>query len=119
MSSTEIITHKGKEIVFINLADCSPKTTLTILDEAAAVIAKYPPKSVLILTDSTNATYNTEVSNAMKNFSQKNTPYVKGSAVIGVDAMRKMLLLAVKTVTKRDIRSFDQKDEALEWLTSL
>lgn len=77
MACTEIVQHKDKKIVLVDLANCSPQTTFTILDEAAAVIAKSGPKSALILTDSTNATYNSEVSSAMKNFSSKNTPYVK------------------------------------------
>lgn len=119
MACTEIVQHKGKNVILVNLANCSPQSTFTILDEAAAVIAKSDPKSALILTDSTNATYNTEVSTAMKNFSSKNTPYVKGSAVVGADAMRKVLVAAVRVATKRDIRTFDTRGEAMDWLVSL
>ncbi len=119
MSCTEIVHHKNKSIVLVNLANCSPQSTFTILDEAADVIAKSAPKSALILTDSTNATYNSEVSSAMKNFSAKNTPYVKGSAVVGADAMRKVLVAAIRVATKRDIRTFDTRDQAMDWLVSL
>jgi hypothetical protein len=83
------------------------------------MIAKNPPKSALILTDSTGATYNSEVSTAMKNFSQNNTPYVKGSAVVGADSMRKVLVAAIRLATKRDIRTFDSREEALDWLVNL
>jgi len=119
MGCSEIIQHKGKSIVLVNLADCSPQSTFTILDDAAALIARSAPKSALVLTDSTNATYNSEVSTAMKNFSSKNTPYVKGSAVVGADAMRKVLVAAIRVATKRDIRTFDTRDQAMDWLVSL
>jgi hypothetical protein len=119
MGCSEIINHKGKNVFLVNLANCSPQTTFSVLDEAAAMIALSEPKSALILTDSTGATYNSEVSNAMKNFSGKNTPYVKGSAVIGADAMRKVLVAAIRLATKRDIRTFDSREEALDWLVSL
>lgn len=119
MGSSEIIQHKGKNIVLVNLADCTPPTILSILDSAAVLIAKSAPKSALVLTDSTNATYNSEVSTAMKNFSTKNTPYVKGSAVVGADAMRKVLVAAVRVATKRDIRTFDSREQAMDWLVGL
>ena len=119
MGTCEIINHKGKNIVLVNLAKCSPQSTFTILDEAAAVIAKQPQKSALIMTDSTDATYNMEVSNAMKAFSSKNTPYVKGSAVIGADNVRKILVTAIRVATKRDIRTFDSREQAMDWLVSL
>lgn len=119
MGCSEILKHKGKDIVLVNLANCSPQSTFSILDEAHVIIAKHAPKSALILTDSTGATYNSEVSNAMKDFSSKNTPYVKGSAVVGADAMRKVLVAAIRVATKRDIRTFDSREEAMDWLVSL
>lgn len=119
MGNTEILKHKGKDVILVNLANCSPDSTFKILDEAHAVIAKSAPKSALILTDSSNATYNGEVSTAMKAFSSKNTPYVKGSAVVGADALRKVLVSAIRLATKRDIKTFDTRTEALDWLVSL
>jgi len=35
MACTEIVQHKGKSIVLVNLSNCSPQSTFTILDEAA------------------------------------------------------------------------------------
>jgi hypothetical protein len=119
MGCCEIIKHKGKDIFLVNLANCSPQTTLSVLDDAAVMIARSAPKSALILTDSTDATYNSEVSAAMKAFSTKNTPYVKGSAVVGADSMRKVLVAAIRLATKRDIRTFDSREDAMDWLVNL
>jgi len=119
MGNAEILEHKSKKVVLVNLAGCGPQTTFGVLDDAAGVIASFPPKSALILTDSTDATYNAEVSAAMKAFTAKNSPYVKGSAVVGADGMRKVLVSAIRVATKRDIRTFDTRDEALDWLVSL
>jgi len=119
MGSAEIVEHKGKKVVLVNLAGCAPQATFGILDEAAKIIAQFPPRSALILTDSKDATYNSDVSTAMKNFSMNNTPYVKGSAVVGADTLRKVLVSAVRVATKRDIRTFDKREEALDWLADL
>ena len=119
MGCSEIINHKGKNIVHVNLANCNPESVFKILDDAAVMIAQHAPKSALVLTDSTGATYNSDVSAAIKAFTQKNSPYVKGSAVLGADTMRKMLVSAVRVATKRDIRTFDVKEEALDWLVTL
>jgi len=119
MAGSEIIKHQNKEVVIVDLSKCAPETTFRILKEAAVKISQFAPKSALILTDSTDAVYNREVSSAIKAFSTGNTPYVKGSAVVGADAMRKILVSAVRMVTKRDIRTFDTRDQALDWLVSL
>lgn len=119
MAGSEIIKHKNKEIVIVDLSKCDPEKTFGILKEAAVKISQFAPKSALILTDSTDAVYNGEVSSAIKEFSAGNTPYVKGSAVVGADAMRKILVSAVRMVTKRDIRTFDTREDAMEWLVSL
>lgn len=119
MATSECILFHGKEIIFLDISNCSSAEIVAELDVAAKKIASKPEKSVLILTDSTNGDYSSETANAMTNFSKNNTPYVKGSAVIGADPMRKILVTVVRMATKRDIRTFDSKTEALNWLVSL
>jgi hypothetical protein len=118
MKPSETISHKGKKITLVDLAHTAPAETLAILQDAQMRIAENPPKSVLILTDATDTVYNKEVSNAIQNFSAKNTPFVKKSAVIGVDGLRMVLLRTVILVTRREIKACATRQEALDWLVS-
>jgi len=119
MATSEFIDYKGREILFLDVSNCTSAEIVAELEIAAKKIASKPEKSVLVLTDSTNGDYSSETSNAMTEFSKKNTPYVKGSAVIGADPMRKILVSVVRMATKRDIKTFDSKTAALDWLVSL
>lgn len=119
MKKIEAIRHKGKEIFIVDLTNATVEEGLSGIKEATEKISKKPPKSVLLLTDSTGATYNSTTSAAMKEFSKNMTPYIIGSAVVGADGLKKLLVSAVRVVSGRDIRSFDQRAEALDWLVSL
>jgi hypothetical protein len=116
MKSCQPITHKQKTILYLDLTGSNQDQILALLDEAQGMIAKLPPKSVLILTNTKDTTYNTTVSNAIKDFSNKNTPFVKASAVIGAEGLRKVLLQAVCMLTKREIHAFDTQEKAMDWL---
>jgi hypothetical protein len=118
MASCQTSVHKGKSVVIVDLSNSQPEEFSPVLDEAHKIIASMAPKSALILTDGTNAVYNTNSSNLMKDFSSKNTPFVKASAVVGADGMRKILVTAVAALTKREIRTFDKREEALDWLVN-
>jgi hypothetical protein len=114
----ETVSYKGKTVVIVDLAGAIPDEVLVILAEAQKKIATMQPKSVLILTDASEAVYNSTSSKAMKEFSAKNTPYVKASAVVGADGLRGVLLRAVAALTRREIKSCKDRTEAMDWLVS-
>ncbi len=111
--------HKGKTIIILDVSKCPPEDTLKVLEEAKSMIAKLPPKSALVLTDVTEATYNKPVAEAMKDFVSHNTPYVKGSAVVGADGVRLVLLNTVIFISRREIKTFDTREDAMDWLAAL
>ena len=120
MKRCDKINHKGKMIVLVDLSNTKPDEVVAILSDAHKIIAQMPPKSVLILTDATNSTYNTGSLEAVKEFAVTNTPYIRASATIGQeDALRRLSLNS--TVVKaagRNIVSFHSREEALDWLVS-
>jgi hypothetical protein len=113
-----MINYKGKSIVILDLSRCPPEETMKVLPVAQTLIMKFPSKSALVLTDVTDATYNKEVASAIKDFVIKYTPYIKASAVVGADGVRNVLLQTVIMVTRREMKSFDERDKAKEWLAS-
>jgi len=119
MERVQIVNHHGKEIVLVDLSNCQPdETSLKILPEAAKVIRKGAEKSKLVLTDVSNATYNKQVADAIKDFTSNNTPYVKASAVVGADGVRLVLLQTVIFITRRELKACATRQEALDWLAS-
>jgi hypothetical protein len=114
-----MVTHKGKRIVIVDISNCTSDKISPFLDEAQRKIATFPPKSALILTEVTNAVYDKVTSDAMKAFSSKNTPYVKASAVVGADGLRSVLLTTIAIVTRRDIKSFKSRADAMDWLAQV
>ena len=54
----------------------------------------------------------------MKDLTTHNKPYVKASAVVGVDGLKKVVFNAVQTVSGRHLSSFETADQAKAWLVS-
>lgn len=118
MQAYQIITHKQKNIILIDLSGGQPDEIIQALRDSQPKIAALPPKSALVLTNVKDTAYNSVISSAIKNFTDQNTPYVKASAVIGADGLRKVLLQTVAALTKREIKAFTTQLEAMDWLVS-
>ncbi len=119
MDRVQLLSHKGKSVLLLDLNNALPEDTLAAIPKAKALIAKFPPKTGLVITSVKGAKYNKEVAEAIKSFVSHNTPYVKGSAVVGADGAANVLLQTVIFLTRRELKSFPTREEALVWITSL
>lgn len=119
MKELQKVVHQGKTIFVIDLSFASPDEAIAIMRDAGPKIAACPPGSVLMLTDVTKAVYNKESAAELKSYAASNTPYVRGSAVVGSEGLHRILLTAVQLLTRREIRSFNDRDSAMAWLASL
>jgi hypothetical protein len=116
MNRVNVINHNKKNIINIDLSNATVDETLTILKEASTVISRQNAKSARILTDVRDAIYTRQVSEAIKSFTANNTPYVHSSAVTGIDGIRSVLLQAVILLTRREIKVFSNREDALDYL---
>jgi hypothetical protein len=116
MERIRFIQHKGKQILHLDFTHTTAEETLRIIREAKAVIAAQPEKSLRTLTDVTNMKFNTEASEAMKEFAHHNKPYVSAGAVVGVTGLKQIIYNAVIKFSGRHIAAFDTEDQAKEWL---
>ncbi|MBA4385437.1 MAG: hypothetical protein C0410_11930 [Anaerolinea sp.] len=119
MGSTQTVSYKGKEIFITDVSKCQPDEATRVFDEAIHKITKLPLKSVLLITDSSDAVYNSETSTVTKHFSSSISAHIKGSAVVGADSMKKIMISTLRLLTKRDIKTFDTREQAMDWLVSL
>jgi hypothetical protein len=117
MSRAEFIVYKGVRILELDLKGSKDiNQSIATFQLAQKLAVKEPLKSLHLLTDVTDAHYTTEGVAVMKEFSKATTPYMKASAAVGVSGMKKIIVLSLMKLAGRDIKLFDTREEALEWL---
>lgn len=119
MDRVKKYSHKGKTILVIDFSGCAGVDIINIMDEAEKVIATFPPKKALLVSDVTGAAYSKEVAERMKVFSKNNTPYVLGSTAVGVTGVAGVLLQTLIFLTRREIKVFATRQAAMDWLVTL
>ncbi len=112
----KFIKHEEKDILFLDFSNTRTDEVLKIIEDAKRVISTKPENSLLTLTDVTNARFNEEVGDGMKQFSAHNKPYVKAAAVVGITGLKKIIFGAVMAFSKRNLESFDDAEQAKRWL---
>lgn len=111
------IEHRGTRILFIDFSGLqAAEDILREMDTAREIIRAQPPSSVRVLTDVTRARYTPPVMDAMKEFTAGNKPYVRHSAVAGMERVHRVLYRAVLLFSRRSIEIFETLDEARDWL---
>lgn len=113
------ITHKGKEILYVDLTESkSEKRSLELLEETKEAYIKSPGK-LLVLVNSEGAFINTVISEKMKQYGKQ---YFQGKAekraYVGVKGLKKIILKAYTRIVTGNIKLFDDLEEAKDYLAS-
>jgi len=111
-----VITHRGKEIMLVDVSHCEPQEILAILPDVQDEIAQRPENSVLTLADFTGAHVDKNVATRIKELLVFDRPYVKRSAWVGVESLPHVFYENFKTFSQRDFPTFKTRDEAMDWL---
>jgi len=104
--------YKGEKFLYIDMSKCSAEEMYVVIAKAEEIIRNQPEKSVFSLTDVTDAWFDPEVNDAMKEFLSGNKPYVVAAAVVGVTGSKIMKIFGRKLVL------FDTTEQAKEWLVN-
>jgi hypothetical protein len=116
MDRVSTINHKGKSIILVDVSNFNNNESLPVINEAQKLIASRPAKTALVLMDVTNCFYNAEGAMALKLFARNNSPYIKASASVGAKGLRLLLHQATAAFAGREIKAFDTRNQALDWL---
>ena len=109
--------YKGKRIFYMDFAFKKYAEALQAIAEARPIIDKQPPNSVLGLVDVRESPFNREVAQALKDFANANKPYMKTSAVVGVDGIKMVIFNAVLKFTgRKNLVLKSTVEEAKDWL---
>jgi hypothetical protein len=115
-SRIRFITHRGKQILLVDLSHCPASEVEKVLREVPEVVTTRPLGSVLIFSDFTATTLDQDAMRVMKESAVFDKPYVKKSAWIGADSFPAGFSTSLKSFSGRQISAFENREEALAWL---
>ncbi len=121
MAGVYDLNYKGKVIVCVDVTDLEIQRKSefhSILAQAGERIRKNSPKSQLIITNVKGTRFDKEMAEYMKEYAKGNNPYVKASAVVGLEGLQKIIFTAIRTFTGRDFHIAGTMEEAQEWLAA-
>jgi len=110
------ITHQGKQILLIDVSNCSTAQVEQIFRAVPELVTSRPRDSVLILSDFSGASIDQEGIRIMKETAVFDKLYVKKSAWTGTENLPRELAESLGTFSRRDFHVFETREEALEWL---
>jgi len=110
------IAHQGKQILLIDLSNCSAAEVENILRAVPDVVTTRPRGSVLILSDFTGASFDQESIRVMKESAVFDKPYVKKSAWLGAENLPQELSENLSNFSDREFFAFKTRGAALAWL---
>jgi hypothetical protein len=110
------ITHQGKQILLIDLSNCSPDNVDRIFRTVPDFVTTRPLGSVLILSDFTGASFDAEAIRVMQQTAVFDKPHVKKSAFVGTESFPQGFFENLRGYSRREFPAFKTRDEALAWL---
>jgi len=117
MDRTRFVDHKGTRILHFDYSGLrDPEEAIAEIRRSMEIAARQPPRSLLAMTTVRDARYNTAVLQALKELASHNEPYVKASAVVGMSGLHRIAYQAVILFSRRQIKTFDREEEAMDWL---
>jgi hypothetical protein len=112
------IDHQGKRVLFVDFSNCTANEVEEIARAAPDHITVQPRGSVLVLTNFTGAAFDRDALPAMKEAAVFDKPFVKKSALIGTEDLPASFYDELKSFSRRDLRIFKTREEALAWLAT-
>jgi len=110
------IEHQGKQILFVDLSNCSPSEVTKLTHLVPKFVTTRPKGSVLVLADFTGAEFDRTAVTAMKETAVFDRPHIKKSAWFGTDKLPKIFYDHIKVFSQRELPTFKTREEALDWL---
>ena len=118
MNRVRLITHSGKNILFVDFSGCDLAELNATVDEAKPIVQQHPRDSILFLSDLSNVNFSPEVIDAFKEFAKHNAPFVKLSAILGLSGLRSVAINSFQIYTGRLFKPFTNIEDAKDWLVT-
>ena len=111
------IQHKGKRILYTDIASQKTEELLDIVKRLTVEVEKEPLDSVLCLCNVKGGKTNAEINQALKEFVKYSEPYMKMITVIGLEGLQTIVFNGILMFTRsKKLTTKKSKEEALDWL---
>jgi len=112
------ITHKGRQILFADLTNCTPTELIQLSHLVPTYVSAEPRGSVLLLGDFTGSRFDRDAFEHLKEAAVLDRPHLKRSAWVGIEALPKVFYQNLKAFSRRDLPTFRTREEALDFLVA-
>src|SRR5438552_4106735 len=118
MERTRFVQHNGRPIVLMDFTGLHEEAeALVAIDEARRFVASQPRvRALLTLVDVSDSTYTPAIVDGLKALAKHDEPWMIASAVVGLNAFRRIALRIISLVTGRKFAVFTSQLDAMEWL---
>jgi hypothetical protein len=117
MPVCEWIDYKGKRILFMDIGVTEKDVLKERIATIEPVVEKEPLNSILCICSVIGGKSSPEMTQMLKDFTKHNRPYMKMTAVIGVEGIQKIIYQGVLMFTgRKNLVLKNTRPEALEWL---
>src|SRR3954469_9705152 len=108
MPRTAFITHDERQIVLMDFANIqSIDEALAAIKEAKEFVAAQPRRrKLLTLVDVTGTTQDGKVLDALQDLAEHDKPWVLAAAVVGINALKRILFRTVVMLSGRKMATF-------------
>jgi hypothetical protein len=119
MPRTQQIIHNGKSIFYMDFSNIALASEIrNIINESIMYIHSQAPESVLTLSNISSMRFSNEVKDLFNDFIEGNKPFIKASAVIGLNGLQ-FIFNGLLKITHRNIKTFSSEIEAKNWLAAM
>lgn len=116
MERVDFVTHQGVRYLYNNMSECQPDEAEACLKKSHVLMRDEPEKSVYVLANVKGIRFNKQIVQTFKDVTKLNAPYVKTTAVYGLEGFSKLLVNTVAKFSSREMKAFDTLDAAQTWL---
>lgn len=117
MAGYSIISHKGKEILYVDYQGMSKEEILRTMDDATE-FALNENRPLLRLSNMTDVFGVKDIVDKAKESGKKTNHLTIKRAAVGITGAKKVLFNAFNRVTGNNARAFDTVENAKEWLVT-
>ena len=114
----QIIEYNNKPVIVHNYSGLEGTEFVKVIQHVAVLVQNDQRTDKLILIDISDTIVDQAVMAAFRNMTEGQSKTVKRSAIVGLTGIQTLFVQVITRFTQIDIKPFDSREEALEWLTA-
>lgn len=108
--------YKGISILYNDMSEARPSDVIDLCMQSREALKGYAPHTAYVLVNVKNIRFNSQVIQIIKETTKINSPFVKTTAVYGLEGFTFTLVKMVAKFSGREMRPVETLEEGKEWL---